>query len=140
MQGGRGRHAAGDARTKSAEYLQEWATKVWPAVHRLLRESQVYVRCIEKGLTLFDLPAVQVQADLMQWEPILQWLQPIVHPVARAVEDYARRAVAGVLQRVPAGIAATRAPMHVNSTTNPPRLPVESPPRAVPDRPAARRR
>jgi chromosome partitioning protein len=99
----------------------------------VLRESQVYVRCIEKGLTLFDLPALQVQADLAQWEPILQWLQPIVHPVARAVEDAPRAAPSpGLLQRVPTGIAAARAPMHVNSTTNPPRLPVESPPRAVP--------
>lgn len=67
-----------DARTKSAEVLQAWATSQDLPFIAVLRESQVYVRCIEKGLSLFDLPAAQVQTDLAQWEPILQWLRPVM--------------------------------------------------------------
>jgi chromosome partitioning protein len=80
-----------DARTKSAEVLEAWA-----AVHQVpfiavLRESQAYVRCIEKGLTLFDLPAAKVQTDLSQWKPILQWLRPILEPLPAGDEQASGR-------------------------------------------------
>jgi chromosome partitioning protein len=121
-----------DARTKSAEYLQEWATKLGLPFIAVLRESQVYVRCIETGLTLFDLPAIQVQADLAQWEPILQWLQPSLSPASRMVEDLPRTVPAlGMPQRAPAGVAP-RAPMPIASTTHSPRRPNEPPPRTAP--------
>jgi len=78
-----------DARTKSAEVLREWATSLNVPFIAVLRESQVYVRCIEKGLSVFDLPAAQVEADLAQWEPILNWLQPILQPT-HAADDVQR--------------------------------------------------
>jgi chromosome partitioning protein len=56
----------------------------------VLRESQAYVRCIEKGLSVFDLPAAHVQTDLAQWEPILEWLHPILQPAQRAADDMQR--------------------------------------------------
>jgi chromosome partitioning protein len=121
-----------DARTKSAEHLQEWATKLGLPFIAVLRESQVYVRCIEKGLTLFDLPAMQVQADLAQWEPILNWLQPSLQPASRAAEETPRAAPAqSVLQRAPS-YAATRAPMPIASTGHALRSPKEPPPRVAP--------
>ena len=67
-----------DARTRAAETLATWA-----ADHKLpfvaaLRETQVYVRGIERGLTLFDQPAEKSAADLAQWQPLVDWLEPIL--------------------------------------------------------------
>jgi chromosome partitioning protein len=73
-----------DARTKSAQVLAEWAEIHQVPFIAVLRESQAYVRCIEKGLTLFDLPPARVQTDLAQWKPILQWLRPILEPLPRS--------------------------------------------------------
>ena len=81
-----------DARTKAAEVLQVWAASLGVPFISVLRESQGYVRCIEKGLSLFDLPASQVQTDLSQWQPILEWLQTIKkQPTADDVQRTPRR-------------------------------------------------
>ena len=37
----------------------------------------MYVRGLETGLTLFDLPHGSRDADVAQWEPVLRWLRPI---------------------------------------------------------------
>jgi chromosome partitioning protein len=81
-----------DARTKAAEILQAWAASLDLPFIAVLRESQAYVRCIEKGLSLFDLPAAQVQTDLAQWKPILHWLRPVMQPAQRPAEDVQRSA------------------------------------------------
>ena len=69
-----------DARTRAAEVLRAWAGGLQLPFVGVLRDTQAYVRCIETGMTLFDLPALQVQADLLQWGPILRWLNPVLHP------------------------------------------------------------
>ena len=86
-----------DARTKSAEVLQAWAASLSVPFLAVLRESQVYVRCIEKGLSVFDLPASQGQIDIAQWKPILDWLHPIMQPAQRTAD----------VQRTAPRIAAT---------------------------------
>lgn len=85
-----------DARTKAAEVLQAWATSLNVPFITVLRETQIYVRCIEKGLSVFDLPASQVQTDIPQWKPILDWLHPIMQPVQGTADD---------VQRIPTQIA-----------------------------------
>jgi chromosome partitioning protein len=52
----------------------------------VLPQSSAYVRCIDKGLTLFDLPLGEIEADLAHWKPLLQWLRPLVRPAANASE------------------------------------------------------
>src|SRR5205085_8560485 len=74
-----------DGRTKAGEVLQAWAGAHNIPFIGVLRETQAYVRCIEQGLTLFDLPAAQVQSDMAQWQPILDWVAPVWH-AASAVE------------------------------------------------------
>lgn len=66
-----------DARTKAAESLRLWALELQQNFLGVLRESQTYVRSLDNGRTLFDAPSTHAQ-DLAQWEPILQWLRPIV--------------------------------------------------------------
>lgn len=73
-----------DPRTRAADVVQAWAAQLRLPFVTTLRESQAYVRCIEQGLSLFDLPEQPVQADLAQWQPILQWLQPVLQPAPAA--------------------------------------------------------
>ncbi len=67
-----------DARTRAAETMREWAAGLDLPFLTVLRETQTYVRCIEQGLTLFDLPRRDVEQDMAQWEPILQWIEPVL--------------------------------------------------------------
>jgi len=77
-----------DARTEAAGVVQAWATEQRVSLIAVLRESNAYVRCIEKGLTVFDLPA----DDLAQWKPIVKWLRPLMEP-AQVVTGLARDGV-----------------------------------------------
>lgn len=72
-----------DGRTNAAQLLRAWAHEQQVEMIGQLRETQVYVRSLERGLTLFDVAPSQVAADLAQWEPILQWLRPVLQPVAQ---------------------------------------------------------
>ena len=38
-----------------------------------MRDTQNYIRSLDAGLTLFDLPPNQVAKDLVQWQPIMEW-------------------------------------------------------------------
>ena len=72
-----------DARTRAAETLAAWAAGMKLPFVAALREAQVYVRGVERGLTLFDQPAEKVEADLAQWKPLVDWLEPILAVVHR---------------------------------------------------------
>ena len=82
-----------DARTKAAQTLTAWAQLHSIPFIGILRDTQAYVRCVERGLTLFDLPPDHLRTDLAQWQPILQWLEPVLRPVARAPEVARQRDV-----------------------------------------------
>ena len=69
-----------DSRTKAGDVLQAWAAEQKIPMVATLREAQLYVKCLERGLTLFDLPASQIVADMAQWQGILDWLAPVVTP------------------------------------------------------------
>ena len=75
-----------DARTRGADVLRAWAEALKLPFVGVLRDTQAYVRCIENGMSLFDLPATHVQADLLQWGSILRWLAPVLHPDVRKTE------------------------------------------------------
>ncbi len=72
-----------DARTRGAEVLETWARGLKLPFIGVLREAQAYVRCVEQGLTVFDLPDAQAQADVAQWKSIVAWLEPILRTVRR---------------------------------------------------------
>ncbi|HYW56058.1 MAG TPA: ParA family protein [Polaromonas sp.] len=69
-----------DGRTNAAQTLDEWSEKLGVPFLGALRETQLYVRSLERGLTIFDLQPQLAQADLAQWAPILQWLKPQLYP------------------------------------------------------------
>lgn len=71
-----------DGRTNAAAVLRAWADEQQVPLIGTLRETQNYVRSLERGLTLFDVPADKAATDLAQWAPILQWLKPVLMPAA----------------------------------------------------------
>jgi chromosome partitioning protein len=73
-----------DGRTNAGDVLRAWAGEREVPMVGMLRETQLYVRSLERGLTMFDLPASQAAADLEQWKPILDWLRPVLQPVVAA--------------------------------------------------------
>jgi chromosome partitioning protein len=70
-----------DARTKGDASLRQWADGLQLPFLGALRETQTYVKCLEHGLTIFDMPAVKVESDLAQWRPILDWIEPLLQPI-----------------------------------------------------------
>jgi cellulose biosynthesis protein BcsQ len=64
-----------DSRTSSAQVMQDWSTQLGMPFVGVLRETQLYVQCLERGMTLFDLPDQRAATDLAQWQPILDWLK-----------------------------------------------------------------
>lgn len=73
-----------DPQADAAERLRAWAAEQRIALVAVLPQSHVYVRCVERGLTLFDVPQAQVEEELTHWQPLLQWMRPLLQPPANA--------------------------------------------------------
>lgn len=65
-----------DARTRAGDSLQEWANGLNVPFIGQLRETQLYVKCLESGQTLFDVKGFAGSSDQLQWAPILDWVRP----------------------------------------------------------------
>lgn len=98
-----------DGRTSAAKVLEEWSEGLAMPFLGALRETQLYVRSLERGMTIFDLPASGVAQDLQQWQPILNWLRPTLYP-PQAANDAAEKeqapAQAKSLAKAPARMIA----------------------------------
>ena len=108
-----------DSRTSGQQLLQTWAEAQGVALVGVLREAQIYVRCVERGLTIFDLPAARMQTDLAQWQPILQWLWPLLEAPAAPAAEPGR------------SVAPARAPVVPRSPARPPASPAVPAPRGT---------
>jgi chromosome partitioning protein len=120
-----------DGRTRGADTLAAWARCIDLPYIGTLRETQAYVRCIESGLTLFDLPAKDVQADLAQWAPILEWVGQALSAGAAAQDKSLVPRTAAAVRAAPAGrpAGAARDPLPADVT------PTRGPARPTPLRP-----
>jgi chromosome partitioning protein len=63
-----------DARARSAKELEQFLEHFDLPVLGHLRNTQVYVQCAARGLSVFDVSPGSVARDLEQWAPILSWL------------------------------------------------------------------
>ena len=128
-----------DARTNAGALLKTWAAQHNLPYVGALRETQAYVRSVEQGLTLFDLPASKVQTDLTQWQPIIDWVDAAWRASERrdgAAERAAGRAATSIashpnspaLARAPSLPASPRAPL---SAVRDSRAVLDTAPRAV---------
>ena len=127
-----------DARTKANEVLAAWAKKLDLPYVGVLRETQAYVRCIELGLTLFDVPATQVRTDLAQWRPILEWLDPVLNaqPANTTAPKPQLETPAAPLEPAPVKPLGVSRPV-LASTRPTPRPPAQAPQPQPRPRPAA---
>lgn len=75
-----------DARTRAADSLQSWAHDLKVPFLGVLRETQVYVKALDNGLTVFDLGNRAQSTDLAQWETILDWVRPIAKLPAKPAQ------------------------------------------------------
>ena len=75
-----------DAQGDEADALRGWSQEQKLPIVAVLPQSRAYVSVVDKGLTLFDLPLEEIEADLAHWKPLLQWLRPLVRPAANASE------------------------------------------------------
>ena len=78
-----------DGRTNAAQTLRDWSASLGVPFLGTLRETQLYVRSLERGMTIFDLPPSLAATDLQQWEPLLQWLKPVLYPPQAANDSAA---------------------------------------------------
>jgi chromosome partitioning protein len=90
-----------DTRTRSHDTLQVWAQAISLPLLGALRDTKLYVRCIERGLTIFDLPVSQSQADREQWSAILDWLDPLW--VSRELATPSQAAALGLVSELQPG-------------------------------------
>ncbi|MBX9959227.1 MAG: ParA family protein [Burkholderiaceae bacterium] len=98
-----------DTRTRTPQVLKEWAGGLGMPFLGVLRESQAYVQCLERGMTIFDLPADRVPTDLRQWEPILGWLRPQLSLSPAATASAPQPASAAPASALPARAPASPA-------------------------------
>lgn len=59
--------------TRYFKVLTEFLERLDLPLISSLRDTQNYVRSMDSGLSIFDLPASRVKRDLEMWEPILEW-------------------------------------------------------------------
>ena len=78
-----------DGRTNAAQTLRDWSDSLGVPFLGVLRETQLYVRSLEQGMTIFDLPPQIAAMDLRQWEPILQWMRGVLYPLQAANDTLA---------------------------------------------------
>ena len=60
--------------TISADQLRSFLGTLDVPVLGLLRDTQNYVHLAARGLTLWDVAASRAERDLLQWQPIVAWL------------------------------------------------------------------
>lgn len=66
-----------DSRSHGANDVALWAQAQGVEYIAHIRDTTVYVKCAERGLTIFDLQPSKVSFDALQWQPILNWLKPV---------------------------------------------------------------
>jgi len=67
-----------DGRTGQATELAAWAQAQEIPLLGSIRMAQVYARCMERGLSLFDFPGAKVEHYLADWENLKSWLDEVL--------------------------------------------------------------
>ena len=61
--------------THATEHLHSFLAALGQPPVTSLRDTQNYVHLAARGLTLWDVAAGRVERDLVQWQPLTDWLQ-----------------------------------------------------------------
>jgi chromosome partitioning protein len=63
-----------DPRTRAAATLEQFLMQYDLPVLTYLRDTMMYVNAAFTGKSIFDLPAYQIERDLDQWRPLVDWI------------------------------------------------------------------
>ena len=63
-----------DERTRAADQLHTFVDSLGLPVLGFVRDTQNYIQLSARGLTVFDVAPGRVERDLLQWQPICEWL------------------------------------------------------------------
>jgi chromosome partitioning protein len=69
-----------DARTGVDAVTREWAASVSLPYIATLRMAQIYVRAVENGISIFDMPDNVGETDRQEWDAVLEWAEPAFFP------------------------------------------------------------
>jgi chromosome partitioning protein len=64
-----------DARTRAAFTLETFLRQFDLPVVTFLRDTVLYANAALNGRSIFDLPASQIERDLDQWRPLIDWIE-----------------------------------------------------------------
>jgi chromosome partitioning protein len=64
-----------NVRTKAADQLAHYVTRLGLPVLGHLRDTQNYVQLAAHGTTLWDVAPSRVERDIAQWDEVLRWLE-----------------------------------------------------------------
>lgn len=64
-----------DARTRAALTLETFLRQFDLPVVTFLRDTVLYANAALSGKSIFDLPASQIERDMEQWQPLIDWIE-----------------------------------------------------------------
>ncbi|MDB5888963.1 MAG: chromosome partitioning protein [Rhodocyclales bacterium] len=67
-----------DGRTRNAEVLQAWSESLALPYLGTIKAAQVYSKCLEQGLCIFDFAPDKMETYLSEWQPVTQWLSALL--------------------------------------------------------------
>ena len=75
-----------DGRTRNGALLADWAAGL--GLHHLgtIKEAQLYARCLEQGLSVFDFLPAKVESYLPEWALLKEWVEQALAAQAPAPE------------------------------------------------------
>jgi chromosome partitioning protein len=96
-----------DRRTQAEDVARDWAASIDLPWLCSLRGAQIYVRAVENGLSIFDMPASVTAIDREQWQPLLQWLhEGAFAPANDEQSAMVANAARGVPSRMPGAVVS----------------------------------
>ena len=76
-----------DGRTRNAEMIDAWAVEQELDHLGSIKEAQVYSRCLEQGLSIFDFPRNRsIESFLIEWQRICTWIDEVLAAQAAAAQ------------------------------------------------------
>ena len=76
-----------DGRTRNAALLEAWADGEGLEHLGTIKEAQVYVRCLEQGMSVFDFPRSRaIEGFLLEWQRVCGWIDEVLEAQTAAAQ------------------------------------------------------
>lgn len=76
-----------DGRTRNGALIDAWAVEQELEHLGTIKEAQVYSRCLEQGLSIFDFPRNRsIESFLIEWERICGWIDEVLAAQSAAAQ------------------------------------------------------